>query len=210
MPIPTHGTSQISTVLRNIKPSNAEGLNVESKAKVPGHLWGNDSKEGRVIFMDGELLCGVLDKSAFGATDFGLVHSVYELYGADTAGKLLGILSRLFTKFLQHRAFTCRMDDLALTPDGNGRRSDLLRRGRKLGTEGAIENFPSLSSTSKSEIPSELASLLEDVLRDDNKMAGVEVTVKTKLAKLTKSIADACIPSGLVRQFPHNHMQAMT
>jgi DNA-directed RNA polymerase I subunit RPA1 len=197
-------------VLRNIKPSNAEGLNVESKAKVPGHLWGNDSKEGKVIFMDGELLCGVLDKSAFGATDFGLVHSVYELYGADTAGKLLGILSRLFTKFLQHRAFTCRMDDLALTPDGNGRRSDLLRRGRKLGTEGAIENFPSLSSTSKSEIPSELASLLEDVLRDDNKMAGLDVTVKTKLAKLTKSIADACIPSGLVRQFPHNHMQAMT
>jgi DNA-directed RNA polymerase I subunit RPA1 len=160
--------------------------------------------------MDGELLCGVLDKSAFGATDFGLVHSVYELYGAAIAGQLLGILSRLFTKFLQHRAFTCRMDDLALTPDGNGRRSDLLRRGHKLGTEGAIENFPSLSSTPDIEIPSELALLLEEVLRDDSKMAGLDVTVKTKLAKLTKSIADACIPGGLVRQFPHNHMQVMT
>lgn len=202
--------SQISTVLKNITPSNAEGLNVESKSKVPGHLWGKDSKEDKVIFMDGELLCGVLDKSAFGATDFGLVHSVYEVYGAEVAGKLLGILSRLFTKFLQHRAFTCRMDDLALTPDGNGRRTDLLRRGRKLGTEGAIENFPSLSNTPKAEIPRELALLLEDVLRDDNKMAGLDVTVKTKLAKLTKSIADACIPHGLVRQFPHNHMQAMT
>jgi DNA-directed RNA polymerase beta' subunit len=206
----THGTSQISTVLRNITPSNAKGLNAESKSKVPGHLWGKSSKEDKVVFMDGELLCGVLDKSAFGATDFGLVHSVYELYGADIAGSLLGILSRLFTKFLQHRAFTCRMDDLALTPDGNARRSDLLRRGRQLGTEGAIENFPSLSSTPKNNIPSELASLLEDVLRDDSKMAGLDVTVKTKLAKLTKSIADACIPSGLVRQFPHNHMQAMT
>ena len=39
--------------------------------------------------MDGELLCGVLDKAAFGATDYGLVHSVYELYGADVAGRLL-------------------------------------------------------------------------------------------------------------------------
>jgi len=197
-------------VLKNITPGNAEGLNVESKAKVPGHLWGKDSREDKVIFMDGELLCGVLDKSAFGATDFGLVHSVYELYGADTAGQLLGILSRLFTKFLQHRGFTCRMDDLALTPDGNGRRRDLLQRGRELGTEGAIENFPSLSSTPDTEIPSELASLLEEVLRDDSKMAGLDVTVKTKLAKLTKSIADACIPGGLFRQFPHNHMQTMT
>ena len=197
-------------MLKNITPSNAEGLNVESKAKVPGHLWGKDSKEDEVLFMDGELLCGVLDKSAFGATDYGLVHSVYEVYGADVAGKLLGILSRLFTKFLQHRAFTCRMDDLALTPDGNKRRTDLLRRGRKLGTEGAIENFPSLSNTPKAEIPKELALLLGDVLRDDSKMAGLDVTVKTKLAKLTKSIADACIPHGLVRRFPHNHMQAMT
>src|ERR1700733_5448263 len=97
--------------------------------------------------MDGELLSGVLDKSAFGASDFGLVHSVYELYGADTAGCLLGVLSRLFTKFLQHRAFTCRMDDLALTGEGNEDRADILRKGANLGSEAAIENFPSLGST---------------------------------------------------------------
>lgn len=152
----------------------------------------------------------MLDKSAFGATDYGLVHSVYELYGADAAGKLLGILSRLFTKFLQHRAFTCRMDDLALTPDGNRQRADLLHRGRKLGLEGAIENFPSLEHTAQADISRELTSLLEDVLRDDSKMAGLDVTVKTKLAKLTRSIAEACMPDGLVRKFPHNHMQTMT
>ena len=201
---------QISTVLRNITPSNAEGLNLSSKAKVPGHLWGKDSNEDEVIFFGGELLCGVLDKSAFGATGFGLVHSVYELYGADIAGKLLGILSRLFTKFLQHRAFTCRVDDLALTPDGNAARANLLLEGQNFGIEGAMENFPSLTDTPKSEVPAALTSLLEDVLRDDNKMAGLDVTVKTKLAKLTKSIADACIPNGLLRKFPHNNMQTMT
>ena len=55
-----------------------------------------------------------------------------------------------------------------------------------------------------------MRSLLEDVLRDDSKMAGLDVTVKRELAKLTKSIADACMPHGLLRRFPHNHMQAMT
>ena len=160
--------------------------------------------------MDGELLCGVLDKSAFGASDYGLVHSVYELYGAETAGQLLGILSRLFTKFLQHRAFTCRMDDLALTPQADRKRTTILQENAKLGTEGAIENFPSLVNLPEEDISAALITLLEDVLRDDSKMAGLDVTVKTKLAILTKSIADACIPDGLLRKFPYNHMQAMT
>ncbi|KAI6003678.1 hypothetical protein EDD15DRAFT_1220993 [Pisolithus albus] len=204
------GKQIISTVILNITPSYAEGLNLEGKSKVPGHLWGKGSSEDRVIFMNGELLCGVLDKSAFGASDYGLVHSVYELYGAEIAGQLLGILSRLFTKFLQHRAFTCRMDDLALTPDGDRARTTILRQNENLGTEGAIENFPSLASTPKEDIPLALTTLLEDVLRDDNKMAGLDVTVKTKLAVLTKSIADACIPDGLLRKFPDNNMQTMT
>ncbi|KAH0587800.1 hypothetical protein H2248_006559 [Termitomyces sp. 'cryptogamus'] len=204
------GKQIISTVLENITPPNVEGLNLNAKTKVPGYLWGADSKEDKVVFMDGELLCGVLDKAAFGASDFGLVHSVYELYGADIAGQLLGILSRLFTKFLQHRAFTCRMDDLTLTPEGNAKRDTLLKQGKNLGTEGAIENFPSLSSTPKEDVPEALRSLLEDVLRDDNKMAGLDVTVKTKLSKLTSSISDAVLPHELWRKFPHNHMQTMT
>ncbi|RDB19957.1 DNA-directed RNA polymerase I subunit rpa1 [Hypsizygus marmoreus] len=204
------GKQIISTVLKNIVSDKLQGLNLHAKTKVPGYLWGADSKEDQVIFMDGELLCGVLDKAAFGATDYGLVHSVYELYGPDIAGQLLGILSRLFTKFLQHRAFTCRMDDLTLTPDGNAKRAELLEKGKNLGTEGAIENFPSLSSLPEDDVPEALTSLLEDVLRDDNKMAGLDVTVKTKLSKLTSSISDACIPHGLWRKFPHNHMQTMT
>ncbi|KAG9317499.1 hypothetical protein JVU11DRAFT_1703 [Chiua virens] len=173
------GKQIISTVLLNITPPNAEGLNLESTSKVSGNLWGKGSLEDKIVILDGELLRGVLDKSAFGATDYGLVHSVHELYGPTVAGQLLGILSRLFTKFLQHRAFTCRDRD----------RTDILQKNTNLGTEGAIENFPSLSKVEKEDIPATLTSLLEDVLRDDNKMAGLDVTVKSKLAKLTKSIA---------------------
>lgn len=196
--------------MKNITPPKAEGLNLKAKTKVPGTLWGEGSGEGKVIFMDGELLCGILDKAAFGASDYGLVHSVYEVYGAEVAGKLLGILSRLLTKFLQHRAFTCRMDDLALTSEGNARRRELLIRGAGFGTEAAIENFPSLTGVKGRKQGPALRALLEEVLRDDNKMAGLDMTVKKKMAGLTKSIADSVMPHGLLRQFPHNHMQAMT
>lgn len=205
---------KISTVLMNITPSNMEGLNLTSESKVPARAWGRWDKhlpsEGEVIIVDGELLCGTLDKSAFGASDFGLVHSVYELYGAEVSGRLLGILSRLFTKFLQMRAFTCRMDDLALTEAGNEKRREILQKNENLGTVGAVENFPSLSDTRPQERPAALEQLLRDVLRDDSKMAGLDMTVKTKLAELTKSVADAIMPDGLLRKFPHNNMQTMT
>src|SRR6266404_2622580 len=199
--VPATNEGQISTVLLNVTPSSAEGLNLNAKAKVPGAAWGKGSSEDQVIIMNGELLCGTLDKSAFGASDFGLVHSVYELYGADVAGRLLGILSRLFTKFLQHRAFTCRIDDLALTDEGNAKRAQLLHDGGNLGTEGAMDNFPSLNDLSFEEKPAALVQLLREVLRDDEKMAGLDVTVKSRLRELTKSIADAVMPRGLLRKF---------
>ena len=40
-------------------------------------------EEAGVVVRHGELLCGVLDKASFGATEFGLVHSVH-------AGEILG------------------------------------------------------------------------------------------------------------------------
>lgn len=46
-----------------------------------------------------EFVHGIIDKAQFGK--YGLVHIVHELYGADTAGSLLSIFSRLFTNFLQ-------------------------------------------------------------------------------------------------------------
>jgi DNA-directed RNA polymerase I subunit RPA1 len=41
-------------------------------------------------------------------------------------------------------------------------------------------------------------------------MAGLDLTVKTKLSKLTTSISNSCLPDGLLRKFPFNHMQTMT
>ncbi|KAG8759359.1 hypothetical protein FRC11_002067, partial [Ceratobasidium sp. 423] len=204
------GKQIISTLLLNITPPDAGGLTLTSKGKVGNEHWGPHSQEETVLFCDGELLCGVLDKSQFGASSYGLVHSVYELYGPETAGRLLSILSRLFTKFLQHRAFTCRMDDLALTPEGDTRRSRILQDAKPFGYDAAVENFPSLDGASPEECARRLPILLEEVLRDDAKMANLDLTVKKKMTAVTESVTKACMPHGLLRKFPDNHMQTMT
>ena len=43
---------------------------------------------------------GILDKNQYGATQFGLIHSFFELYGGTYSGKLLSAFSKIFTAFL--------------------------------------------------------------------------------------------------------------
>lgn len=52
-----------------------------------------------LLIFKNELVRGVIDKAQFG--DYGLVHTVQELYGSNTAGLLLSVMSRLFTVYLQ-------------------------------------------------------------------------------------------------------------
>ncbi|KAG8857445.1 hypothetical protein FRB96_005744 [Tulasnella sp. 330] len=221
------GKQLISTIMLNITPETAAGMHLLSNSKILNTHWGNfdytkevDFQDGSkmfmkldgeetVIFYDGDLLCGILDKSQFGASAYGMVHSVYELYGAEVAGRLLSILSRLFTKFLQHRAFTCRMDDLLLTPEADRIRTEQLIDARNWGHEAATANFPALEGLPSDQRDRQLKILLEEVSRDDKRMNGLDVTVKKKMAKLTQSIASSSIPNGLHRRFPENHMQTM-
>ena len=96
----------ISTVLLHLH-RNANELNLNHGTKTPASSWGLKTPkslgsaptedEGKVVVRQGELLSGVLDKSAFGASAFGLVHCVNELLGGDATGRLLSQLGRLFS-----------------------------------------------------------------------------------------------------------------
>ncbi|CAO1625651.1 unnamed protein product [Sympodiomycopsis kandeliae] len=206
------GKQVISTVLLNLKPPHAAGLNLKGKAKVGGKYWGKaHAGEQDVIIDDGEMLSGVLDKSQIGASAYGIVHAVYELYGAESAGKLLSILSRLLTKWLQHTAFTCRMDDLVLSTKGDDERQRLLQEGKSGGKTAALENVGLADKPEDDpETDHNLRIRLEEVLRDDNKLAALDSAMMSASNKLTSSVIDACIPNGLHKVFPHNNMQMMT
>lgn len=178
---------------------------------MPGSAWGIHSVEETVQFVDGELLTGILDKAQIGASPYGLVHSVYELYGALIAGRLLSILSRVLTKFLQSRAFTCRMDDLLLNEKGNADRRAMLETVNAKGLDAALE-YVGLGEADKTlpETADDLRVRLEEILRDDYKLAGLDASVEGETNQVTTKLIKTCLPSGLVKPFPHNNMQTMT
>mgnify|MGYP001762306731 FL=1 len=200
------GKQVISTILRNLQPPSAQGLNLDAKCRVAGRYWGAAHREEEVVVVrDSELLTGVLDKSQVGASAFGLVHAVYEIYGSAYAGRLLSVLSRLFTLWLHYNGFSCRMDDLLLTAQGDATRRELLRGGAQCGLEAARKNV-GLEGSDDSHA---LRVRLEEVLRDDAKLASLDADAMGAANKLTSSVISACVPSGLYRIFPENDMQMM-
>lgn len=99
-------TSLLNHLTRGCKPCT-----LENEGKIPYQYFSRNSSnnqlskdeeasaENKVLIRRNELVRGVIDKAQFGK--YGLVHTVQELYGSDTAGILLSALSRLFTCFLQ-------------------------------------------------------------------------------------------------------------
>lgn len=201
------GKQIITTVLLNTCPANMPGINLNSKNKIKNEYWGKSSEENNVVFKDGQLLCGILDKSQYGASKFGIVHSLHEVYGPDVAAKVLSVLGRLFTNYITATAFTCGMDDLRLTAEGNKWRNDILQTSVDIGRVAAAE-VTNLDKDVKSD-DGELLKRLEEILRDDNKLGILDAITSSKVNSITSQVVSKCVPDGTMKKFPYNSMQAM-
>lgn len=221
------GKQVITTVLKNITPDGFRGLNLTSKSSTSSEQWGEttvkDPKrwdvtstsvvfrdtEQTVIFQDGEHLCGILDKSQMGPSVGGLVHSIYEIYGHIIAGKLLSILGRLLTRYLNERAWTCGMDDLYLTNEGDNLRREELSKAKRMGLDISTD-YVTLNREDDDQNNPQLLARLERVLRNDDQLNGLDQVYKATIKTITDNVSKFCLPGGLRKPFPKNQMQAMT
>ncbi|EAN34047.1 RNA polymerase Rpb1 domain 5 protein [Theileria parva strain Muguga] len=132
------------------------GINLQSKSQTPGDAWGGsydgDKEESTIIIRNSELLQGVLDKSQFGASSYGLTHLIYELLGPRVCGMLLNSFSYLFTSFLQMRGATCSPKDFLLTETAESERNKILKRIKYTGLH-LQELFISLSRNTDNSLP---------------------------------------------------------
>lgn len=203
------GKQIITTILKNIKPPHYGDLWMRGKTQIPANRWGEGSDEANVLFQDGVFISGILDKSQLGPKSAGFIHSVHEIYGPAVAGKLLSSLGRLLTRYLSMRAFSCGMDDLRLTQEGEEKRKRELAAAPGIGPRVAAK-YVSLEDQQLSDADPELLSRLEEVMRDDTKQEGLDVLTNSENSKLSSAVTSACLPVGLEKHFPKNQMQSMT
>lgn len=85
----------MSTIIINVIPNQRNLINLNSNAKINSNAWQSDMprpwsaggtpfndpemSESEIIIRQGELLVGVLDKTHYGATPYGLIHCMYEV-----------------------------------------------------------------------------------------------------------------------------------
>lgn len=203
------GKQVITTILKNIKPPGYGDLWMSGKTQIPANRWGEGSDEGKVLFQDGEFISGILDKAHLGPKSAGFIHSVHEVYGPAVAGKLLSSLGRLLTRYLSMRAFSCGMDDLRLTQEGEANRQKELAAAPEIGLRVAAK-YVSLGEQQPSKSDPEFLSRLEEVMRDDTKQEGLDVLTNSANSNLSSAVTAACLPAGLEKHFPKNQMQSMT
>ena len=104
----------------------------------------------KLVVRNGEMLLGVVDKAHIGAASYGLVHSVYEVYGDKMAGELLSGLGLLFTHCAQKWGHTCAIEDLILTDAANEERAKIIRDSEASGVAEAARLSASLAPTAPS------------------------------------------------------------
>ncbi|XP_057422605.1 DNA-directed RNA polymerase I subunit 1 isoform X2 [Lotus japonicus] len=147
-PEPLWTGKQVISALLHYITRGCPPFTVEKNAKIPSSFFKTRNREGKKCTKDtsrkeeeldedklliyrNDLVRGVVDKAQFG--DYGMVHTVQELYGSNTAGNLLTALSRLFTTYLQMHGFTCGVDDLLLIDGKDGERKNQLESCEEIG-----------------------------------------------------------------------------
>ncbi|XP_043692047.1 DNA-directed RNA polymerase I subunit 1 [Telopea speciosissima] len=206
-PKPLWTGKQVITAILNHLTRGQPPFTVEKTGRIPGEYFGSKSGEANLLIRENELVHGVIDKAQFGK--YGLVHTMQEFYGSDTAGILLSTFSRLFTGFLQMYGFTCGVDDLLILQHYDMRRSRELEESEKIGEE---VHYQFIGCKDQDKDPTELQMEIEKVIRSNGEsaVARLDRMMSSALNKLTSKVNNMLFPAGLLKPFPRNCLSLMT
>uniref|UniRef100_A0A1I8BH69 DNA-directed RNA polymerase subunit n=1 Tax=Meloidogyne hapla TaxID=6305 RepID=A0A1I8BH69_MELHA len=216
------GKQVLTAIIQNCCPSDKPQINLTGKAKTPLTCWkardpltgdemntpSFEMSESNVIIRRGQLLCGVLDKAHYGTTQFGLIHCVYELYGPKVAVKMLSCFSRVFTTHLQFHGFSLGVSDILVTKKADTQRKSFIEELRSCGDSVVQKAFSLPEDTPSDKIRYTLATTYNHP-RDREMVKMVDFSMKQTINKYAEQINSACVPSGLIKDFPRNSLQLM-
>ena len=196
------GKDVIRTILDHVAYQRP-GVTLKHSCKTPHTFWGSE-EEGELIVRQNYICTGVVDKNAFGK--FGLIHAVAELHGKQIAGKLLSVLSRLLTLFLQQHGFTCGMDDLVLVAESEELRVKLLSKAGAA-AKSAAESFVQVKDVPEIALSAAVSARVTE--RPDCE-AALDARSSGALNQVTSSTVKVCLPSGTKKPFHRNCLSLMT
>lgn len=209
------GKQLISTLLINLTPQGSFPLTMRAKSKIIEKIWNKnletifpDLSDSEVIINNGELLSGVLDKTQFGSTPYGLIHCFYEIYGGESASLLLSVIGRLFVYYLRLHGFSLGIEDILCSTKSFNQSKIILGETSQLGFSALKKAFEQQDTTLDN---NQLISMYSDYYNENNqrKLDDYEREMKFSTDDLQNRVNRECIPYGLRKLFPRNNLQLM-
>lgn len=209
------GKQLISTVLAVVR-NGRPGLNLDAGTKTQANVIGTE--EAHVVFRNGHLLQGIIDKSSLGAAMYGIVHAVQETYGCDASDDFLSAMSRLCVFFMRSHGHTTGVDDLLLQERGESQRRRILTKCiQEVGVDVTNSVYAEMSKgdTQRGGVAKSLSDarlLVQDMICRDGKEAEdrLDTAMKSALNKVSSSVMKECVPAALKKAFPKNGFALMT
>ncbi|XP_074598393.1 RNA polymerase I subunit RpI1 [Brevipalpus obovatus] len=226
-PVPLwSGKQVVSTVILNLIPAGKEppslciSAKVGSKALVQSQpkdwtltqyfspIQPSELCDSTVIIQKGEVLTGVIDKANIGPTPYGLIHCCYELYGGIVSNSLLSAFSKLCTLYLQiYGGISLGIEDILVEPKSDAIRRKIIKKSLSVGDEVAAQALHLDVDCDKDLLKSKLQEW--HTSQDTALMKALDSCMKGKTDEINNGITTACLPDGLVKKFPNNHLQMM-
>lgn len=217
------GKQILSTIIMNSIPKGKPYLSLVGKAKISSKAWQkepprpwlaggtpftdlNTMSEAEVVIRKGELLSGVLDKTHYGATPYGLVHCMYELYGGDSSSAVLSSFSKVFTFYLQWIGFTLGVKDILVVDEADKQRDGYVHLVRQAGRLAAAKATGLPMDVDENKLKDTIGELL---IKDSKFRTNLDRQYKSVLDSHTNNINQCCLGDGLIEKFPYNNLQLM-
>jgi DNA-directed RNA polymerase I subunit RPA1 len=203
------GKQVISTIIINItKGISDKMMELTSNSKITNVLCHGSPEETVVRFVDGQLVTGIIDKNQFGASKYGMVHTIYELYGSDMASRFLTMLTRLFTFFMQMHGFSCGIADMGISRAGEQMRERMRENTKKVADEVAEKFVDEFGAEEDKGLP--LKNRLWKLIRNADMKERFDHMTMDKLNNASTTAINGVFPAELTKPFPMNHMIMMT
>lgn len=209
------GKQLISSVLRVVRDGRP-GIFLERGTRVKASLVG--SEEATVVIRKGELLQGVVDKSAIGSSMYGIIHAVQEAYGCSASDDFLSSLGRLLLYYMRMHGHTTGVSDLELLPDGDKKRVGIISEDIQMkGVQVANSVYADLKSSGGARMKSAKTSsqarkLIEEIVTAYGTEAEdrLDASMNSAMNKTSSAVMKACVPAKLARAYPANGFALMT
>lgn len=221
------GKQVISTVIHNLIPKSKPLPTIYVPAKVSAKILKKSEEfddwtptayftkiekgelcESSIVIRNGELLCGLFDKSCLGNTHFGFIHCCYEMYGGEVSNALMTSFARLGTFYLQiHGGSTLGLEDILVEESADAIRTKIIKKSKKIGDDVITEAFSLPKDVTKVEMIDKLREA--QFSKDPSIMKQLDAFMKTKTDEINNEIVKACIPAGLIKKFLSNNLQMM-